>query len=280
MACRASIVAPWRRSRPRVSGPRGCPFCRGMEGETPPAVLSAAPAAGGFRLVEGEAEGWVARAFPNKYPIVSSETRPRGAHYVVVESPRHVRHPHEDVDSFRAGFLVAVKLLERLWGEGWTFVAWFKNAGRAGASIDHVHSQVIALSVKPPCEPPGPGGSEDLAVARLGGAVLQAHPVPAADYHLAVRPLEPAPRPWEEEWDILSRVAELIALATRFYVECLGLEDYNAWLWTPPRGRGGPWWVELAPSRQLGGLERGFQVYSVAVDPVEAAREAAGCLRR
>ncbi|MCO6457624.1 MAG: DUF4921 family protein [Pirellulaceae bacterium] len=118
-----------------------CPFCRGHEAETPTSLASY-PAA---EESPGQVPDWLVRVVPNKYPAV-------GSHEVIIESPRHV-----------------VSLAELTDDElHWTFIAYrdrlralasqddiaygqvFKNVGpSAGASLEHVHSQLIGLPIVP-----------------------------------------------------------------------------------------------------------------------------------
>ncbi|HEX6085617.1 MAG TPA: hypothetical protein VF266_13895 [Thermoanaerobaculia bacterium] len=124
------VFAPERAARRSAFGDASserCPFCPGHESDTPPDVLRTG-------------DPWRVRVFPNKYPPVD------GAE-VIVESPGHdafhdIAHAeevvHAYVDRYRAHADAA-------------YVALFKNEGaRAGASIDHVHSQVIPLPFVPP----------------------------------------------------------------------------------------------------------------------------------
>lgn len=124
------LIAPERAGRPNMyRHEEVCPFCAGNESLTPPEVAHAG-------------EPWHVRAFPNKYPATD-------AHEVVVEAPRHddtfdgIEHADEVVqiyvDRYRA-------LLRNA-----AHVTIFKNHGAmAGASIDHIHSQVIGTPFVPP----------------------------------------------------------------------------------------------------------------------------------
>ena len=159
------ILAPERSGRP--SGMRrhpradlpffepACPFCPGNEHMTPPEIAR----------VPNE-EQWRHRVVPNRFPALSAESdgevngngRVRemgglGAHEVVIESPVHDERLDEmDVD--RIGSLL------RLWRdrtrslsqEPWVrAVMIFKNFGdRAGTTLDHPHSQIMATAVCPP----------------------------------------------------------------------------------------------------------------------------------
>lgn len=125
------LFAPNRAARRGAFGggsEERCPFCPGHESDTPPEVARAG-------------DPWRVRVFPNKYPPID------GAE-VIVESPSHaesfadVEHA-EDVVRMYADRCRA--------HEDAAFVSLFKNEGaKAGASIPHVHSQVVPLPFVPP----------------------------------------------------------------------------------------------------------------------------------
>jgi UDPglucose--hexose-1-phosphate uridylyltransferase len=134
-----------------------CPFCAGHEEETPEAVATY-PANG-----KG---GWLVRVVPNKYPAVSADLAPCptcqplsadsaqdampgfGRHEVIIESPRHVASLSDlTPQEAEAVFAAYRDRLEQLKAEGrYQYVQIFKNVGSAaGASLEHVHSQLVAL---------------------------------------------------------------------------------------------------------------------------------------
>lgn len=133
-----------------------CPFCAGNEHETPATVVAYPP--------RGD---WQVRVVPNKYPAVdlrcatcgngdgtaSLIKQPGwGTHEVIIESRRHVVSmtdltPAETELVFRAyrDRLAALRGVE-----GLKYVQIFKNVGpAAGASMEHAHSQIIALNYVP-----------------------------------------------------------------------------------------------------------------------------------
>lgn len=159
------IVAPDRATRPfdattanSVSPSELCPFCRGHEEATPAAVLT---------LSEGkDPDDWDVRIIPNRFPAVvaaTSTTEPQtdsffeqksaaGYHEVIVESPQHHRCMR-DLDCSQV-LRVARAWRDRLKAvsadESVAHTMLFKNEGaRAGASLEHVHSQLLATSFIP-----------------------------------------------------------------------------------------------------------------------------------
>jgi len=131
-----------------------CPFCPGHESVTPPAVYTVSDAAGRWRV----------RVVPNKFPAVAvDEALAPGAHEVIIESARHVdRMAALSVDEL-ADVLAAYRHRLNAWQsmDRFQYGLIFKNLGApAGASLAHVHSQLIALPA-----PPAPVAAE-LARAR------------------------------------------------------------------------------------------------------------------
>jgi UDPglucose--hexose-1-phosphate uridylyltransferase len=133
----------------------GCPFCPGNEHMTPPEIAR----------VPNE-EVWRHRVVPNRFPALSAEGNGEvngnghvremgglGAHEVVIESPLHDERLDEmDVD--RIGSLLCLwrDRTRALCAESWVrAVMLFKNFGdRAGTTLEHPHSQIMATAVCPP----------------------------------------------------------------------------------------------------------------------------------
>jgi UDPglucose--hexose-1-phosphate uridylyltransferase len=125
------LFAPERAGRPNTFGRRGevvCPFCPGHEDETPPEIFRAG-------------DPWRVRVFPNKYPAVEG-------HEIIVESWRH----DETFDRLENAAEVIETFISRYAAHNDApSVSLFRNHGeRAGASIDHLHSQLMPLSFVPP----------------------------------------------------------------------------------------------------------------------------------
>lgn len=125
------LDAPGRAGRPNAFGREdaaGCPFCPGNESQTPPEIAHTG-------------EPWRVRAFPNKYPAVDG-------HEVIVDSNRHDAS-FESLDN--APEVIAMYIDRYRAHDTAAYISLFKNAGeRAGASIDHIHSQLVPLTFVPP----------------------------------------------------------------------------------------------------------------------------------
>jgi len=165
---RAVLLAENRALRPNEfavgasSLEAGCPFCAGNEQRTPPAVHERCDDAG----------CWQVRVVPNAFPAVnnlsglpSSEMQAKsvddvgvrsssvGVHEVVIESPRHAeRMSALTVAQLRHVLTAYAERLSHWRADGrLRYAIVFKNQGpRAGASLGHVHSQLMALPFVPP----------------------------------------------------------------------------------------------------------------------------------
>lgn len=161
------IIAPERARRPVHLGPPErlgesdfCPFCPGNEMSTP-AEIYATRDYGTYR----DGPGWRVRVVPNLYPALRIEgnldpsaeglydrMHGIGAHEVIIETPEH-GVPMADMDYRHVERILQV-YIERhrdLFRDGrFKYVLIFKNHGfRAGATIPHPHSQLIATPVTP-----------------------------------------------------------------------------------------------------------------------------------
>ena len=137
-----------------------CPLCPGNENTTPPEVLAygrANPAA--------NAPGWSLRVVPNKYPALVIEgsldkegeglydkMNGIGAHEVIIESPNHEEAftylPHNRMLLVFQAFRDRLNDLAK--DPRFRYVMIFKNFGQAaGASLEHSHSQLVALPILP-----------------------------------------------------------------------------------------------------------------------------------
>ena len=144
---------------PRLLGGT-CPFCTGNERMTPPEILVQRPAG-----LAPNGPGWSVRVVPNKFPALRIEgdldrrglglfdlSNGVGAHEVIIETPDHQRQMAD---------LTPAEMEQVLWAfhsrahdlrgdRRLKYSLIFKNYGQAaGASLEHSHSQLIALPVVP-----------------------------------------------------------------------------------------------------------------------------------
>ncbi len=161
------IIATERSRRPSDFAPEErrsiggfCPLCEGNEDRTPPEVLA-------FREngTPPNSPGWLLRVVPNKFPALRIEGNLNregdgiydkmngiGAHEVVVETPYHhetlATLPLKAVENVLWAYRERIIDLRR--DERLRYVMVFKNYGSAaGASLEHSHSQIIALPIIP-----------------------------------------------------------------------------------------------------------------------------------
>lgn len=137
-----------------------CQFCAGKEKQTPPEV----DAVRAFGSHPNE-PGWSVRAVPNKFPAlkIEGELNKRGtgiydvsngvgAHEVIIETADHERNiaelSVEEITNVLKVFQSRAVSLSR--DRRFKYIMIFKNYGEsAGASVEHPHSQLIALPMVP-----------------------------------------------------------------------------------------------------------------------------------
>lgn len=159
------LVSTVRNLRPRkkeLPAPRDtrshvkeCPFCRGNEHMTPPAISECK-----------EQDQWIIRIVENLYPVLSDANQGQasseglrqiidgyGRHEVIIDHHNHGIAIHEMSEQHISQlFKTYQKRMKELYqGDSrLRYVLVFKNFGpAAGASIPHTHSQMIALPVIP-----------------------------------------------------------------------------------------------------------------------------------
>jgi UDPglucose--hexose-1-phosphate uridylyltransferase len=167
---RHCIIATGRAKRP--SAPKACNdditsstcvFCNGHEEETPPAT-SVYKKGQVMKDTDGQRlTGWDVRCIPNLYPALSPDApqaatsgfevqKGYGFHEVIVEHPLHGSRLHlfSDEEILLLMQVYRDRVMHYQSREGIKYVSLFKNWGKkAGASLDHTHSQLIALPLLP-----------------------------------------------------------------------------------------------------------------------------------
>lgn len=270
-----------------------CPFCAGHEDETPPATAETI----------GDDGQWHVRVVPNKYPALADAGQARGVHEVIVESPRHVAALPELDESQLARVIAMHRDRLRHCAAQADLAAGmvFKNSGhRAGASLEHVHSQLIAVPYVPQAL------ADEVAAAaahyaRTGACrycalvnqenqvgerlILASDGLIALAAYAGRQPFETWILPETHDADFLAiSNPECEALARMFLRLTRGLEQvapgaaYNLLLHTAPFAeRVAPhfhWHWELIPRlSRLAGLELGGGVYINPLAPEHAAKQ-------
>lgn len=143
-----------------IKGTGFCPFCYGNESKTPPEVLAYGRNGAGANL-----PGWSVRVVPNKFPALGIEgdidrqgeglfdkMNGVGAHEVIVETPDHqstlAMIPEKAFESVLWAY--RDRMLDLKNDRRFRYILLFKNHGEAaGASLEHTHSQLIALPIVP-----------------------------------------------------------------------------------------------------------------------------------
>jgi UDPglucose--hexose-1-phosphate uridylyltransferase len=264
------VVTPWRQHRPNL--PEGtCPFCPG-----------GLEAPGDYDV----------RYIKNRWPAL-----PNGCHEVVLHSPDHTA-------AFPAlGTAQSARVIE-LWSartgelaarEDINYVFVFENRGRLiGATIDHPHSQIMALGQIPPvaeaelskgtcelCADPG----EELTVTRHSGWRASVPWAPSWPYEVLIVPdAHVADLPAAGPGLRTGLAAILVDCLTR--VERFFGADAPYMLWIHQRPADGRDWpaahlhLHLAPvlrapgvRRHLAAAELGAGVFFDPVDPPQAAAQ-------
>jgi UDPglucose--hexose-1-phosphate uridylyltransferase len=290
------LLAPARGARPgalatsplarETESRTSCPFCPGHEHETEPTEASVG-------------DPWSCRAFRNRYPAVEPEPSEVpaestvaqvpgvGLHDVVVPSPAHDRRWSDlDVAEIDAlGRVVAERMREHHAAGPSTQL--LVNWGRAaGASVDHIHAQVITVPVVPEpiraevralvgaCVLCGLADDEDFEVDRAAGWVTSCPPWGATPYELLLVP-DAHPSRVTESPETVAAMFTAFGSAVRTLEALLGAVSFNAVLHEAPRGvETYHAHVHLWPSLvNTSGFERGTGIHINVVDPRSAAAD-------
>ena len=144
----------------QIKGNGFCPFCYGNESKTPPEVLVY-----GRNGSAKDTPGWSIRVVPNKFPALQIEgdldregeglfdrMNGIGAHEVIIETPDHqstlATLPDKSVEEVLWAY--RDRMLDLKNDKRFRYILLFKNHGEAaGASLEHTHSQLIALPIVP-----------------------------------------------------------------------------------------------------------------------------------
>jgi UDPglucose--hexose-1-phosphate uridylyltransferase len=294
------LLAPNRRGRPRRVratwewDQEPCHFCEGNELQTP--VEVAAVRAPGSAV---NGPGWTVRVVQNLYPSVAAVdgTEPgcvRGLHEVLIEGPRHTRHPAElTAELTRLVWRVAAERVHAMLATPPVCsVFLFKNVGpQAGASMEHSHMQILGLPMHPPrieqeiqgaarfrtrhgccvfCDVIARAQEEDRVVDTTPGNIALVPPAPRFPFELWLLPTGHA-----EVLPLLTDgMADLYSLAVRRLHGLYPFLPLNLWLHQAPKQaqESFHWHLEIIPRHgAFAGLEVGADLPICSIPPEEAA---------
>jgi UDPglucose--hexose-1-phosphate uridylyltransferase len=137
-----------------------CPFCHGNEYTTPEEIMAFRPPG-----TTPNSPGWTLRVMPNKFPALQiygdlnkagigifDMMNGIGAHEVIVETPDHMLSlstmPLKALEDVLWAYYLRLTDLRK--DSRFKYVLIFKNEGEAaGASLEHSHTQIIALPIIP-----------------------------------------------------------------------------------------------------------------------------------
>jgi UDPglucose--hexose-1-phosphate uridylyltransferase len=280
-----------------------CPFCRGNEESSPPAL----------ETYDRHGE-WVVRVVPNRYPAfdgdeplkvhnlgpVFTQAAASGIHEVLVFSPEH-EASWADLDDAQAAVTMAairdrMEMHARRPQIRYTQV--IVNHGReAGASLDHPHGQLLGIPFVP-----GEIAEEEAGFRRFEGSCLlcttleaeeaAGHRVVYADERVVVvcpywsgTPYEMLVLPRVHDVHVTDAVPADVAAVGRAMRRvlaslrgCLGSVAYNVVFHTAPHRHAGPyhWHVHVLPRvTSVAGFEQGTGVMIDIVAPEIAAKHLA-----
>ena len=137
-----------------------CPFCYGNESMTPPEIEAIREPG-----TSPNSPGWQVRVVANKFPALQVEgdlerrglgvydlSNGVGAHEVLIESPYHKKDISDllnsEVENFLSMYCLRAQDLQK--DKRFKYILVFKNLGAAaGASLEHPHTQIVALPMIP-----------------------------------------------------------------------------------------------------------------------------------
>jgi len=137
-----------------------CPFCVGNETKTPPEVYALRD-----HGTRPDTPGWKVRVVSNKFPALQIEGELNrqgegiydkmngiGAHEVIIETPDHDK-TLSDLDEETVAEVLATwkeRILDLKKDDRFKYIVIFKNHGEAaGASLEHSHTQLVAMPIIP-----------------------------------------------------------------------------------------------------------------------------------
>ncbi|MDP8230846.1 MAG: galactose-1-phosphate uridylyltransferase [Candidatus Gorgyraea atricola] len=146
--------------KPQIKKGGTCPFCTGNEAMTPPEIHAVRKP-----RTKPDTPGWSVRTVPNKFPALDTKGSVEnrgigiydlssgvGAHEVIIENPDHNKDladlTQKEIQNVILEYRSRSLELEK--DERFRYILIFKNHGSsAGASLEHSHTQIVALPIIP-----------------------------------------------------------------------------------------------------------------------------------
>jgi UDPglucose--hexose-1-phosphate uridylyltransferase len=310
------IINPERAKRPQDASSQGsiCPFCPGNEHLTPKPTDC---------FMDGKQ--WSVRAVPNRFPALDTERQlpslservtsgwrqlpGYGYHEVIIETPEHRQAlPTLPQNQLEKVVEMYVRRYRALGGADAAVrqVVVFRNHGRrAGTSLAHPHSQIVATPVVAPetrrrlsaeiefFDATGSCGlcytleTELQAAARIVDSndrfVALAPYASRAPYHIQIIPRRHSSNFVEIEPMEIGRLAAALGRALGALYRRLNDPDYNLVLVTPPLDQvhrfANHWFIDVMPRLTIpAGFELGSRIVVNIQTPEQAALELRSCL--
>jgi UDPglucose--hexose-1-phosphate uridylyltransferase len=311
------IIATERARRPSdlvrpqpPATPGLCPFCPGQEDKTPHEVY----VAGRPPSTPPNRPGWTVRVVPNRFPALKIEgdldreaegiydrMNGIGAHEVIIETPRHERQMKDlsDAELTEVLFSFKARILDLRNDLRFRYILLFKNQGQlAGASLDHAHSQLIALPVVPRqvveeiegakrhyehkercifCDIAGQERKERARLVHENDEFLVFAPwAPRSPFETWIMPKRHESNYEAEPKERLAQCAQALGTTLRRLAAALGDPAFNFIVHSNPlRDAASPsyhWHIEVMPAlTQVAGFEWGSGFHINPVPPEEAA---------
>lgn len=287
-----------------------CPFCAGQERLTPKEIIAYRPQPG-----EANSPNWSIRVIPNKFPALQVEGEMGregiglydrmngvGAHEVVIETPNHVESlvdlPAKKIEDLLWAY--RDRILDLRKDVRLRYILIFKNHGAsAGATLEHSHSQLIAMPIIPTSVQDELNGCRnhfqhkerciycDILRQDLsdGDRVVAENPeflcvtpfAPRFPFEMWILPKRHAAYFEESQRAQFEYLASMLSESLRRMNKVLARPSYNFILHSSPlhekTGEYYHWHLEIIPKlTQVAGFEWGTGFYINPVSPEEAAK--------
>jgi len=287
-----------------------CPFCPGREYQTPNEVGAVRPS---HSLAN--TPGWLVRTVPNKFPVLScggflqkegygvyDQMTGIGAHEVLIENPDHdkalVDLTKDEMQAVISQYQERFRQLSR--DSRFKYIMIFKNFGSsAGATVEHTHSQIIALPMVPKtvleelkgaeyyyqqhgrcvfCDMISQEYQDKERIVMENNSFLAFCPyAPRYAFETWIIPKGHSPDFAERDGAISAHLAQILQDVLIKVKKVLADPSYNYYLHTVPLGQANGahyhWHIEIIPklTRSVG-FEWGTGLHIVPTFPQEAAR--------